>query len=105
VNTRPTTALADLPCLLNPVQSADLTTILELTPYPRRIAVALAFVGLSRREWIGAARFPRTISSMETNMSRWSASAMIPFEAAARFAHVFGVSPELLFAAQLVRES
>ena len=40
--------------VINPVQKADLCTILRLTPNPRRLKVAAAFLGLTTKAFMRA---------------------------------------------------
>lgn len=84
--------LEDIHCLLNPVLQADLRTILELTPYDRRLDVTKAFCRLTDSDWAA-----RTGMSLK-NVSRWfNGRNKLPFGAAYRLAQVVGVEPTLLF--------
>lgn len=94
---RPLVHVDDLPCVLNVVQAQDLSTILELTPASRRVAVALAFSGLTPESWSRAAGMDRV------QVHRWVRVRRhryrLPYGAALRLATVLGQSADVLFKA------
>lgn len=84
----------DLPCLFNPVQVADLTTVLEHTPARRRVAVTLAFAELTRQEWCDLAGITLSLEAVGHWLRHRSD---LPFGAACRLAAVLGQPVKLLF--------
>ncbi len=85
-------AVDDLPCVLNPVQVADLTTVMELTQSGRRPAVLLAFLDWSQETWgthAGVGKY---------NLGRWlRGEYRLPLGGAMRLAKVVGQAPDVLF--------
>jgi hypothetical protein len=83
----------DLVCVLNVVQQADLGYILSLTPFARRVDVALAFCGLTGAEWA-------KLAGLEApTVWRWQHKEFrISWGGAFRLAKIMGQDAELLFA-------
>lgn len=82
----------DIQPVLNPVLASDLQEILRMTPYERRVDVALAFANLRQLDLANRTDIDRT------TVFRWlSRENKMPFGAAIRFARVFGVDPMTLF--------
>ncbi len=85
-------AVDDLACVLNPVQAADLTTVIELTQPSRRPAVALAFLDWSYDTWGEHAGVGKA------NVGRWlRGDFRLPLGGAMRLAKVVGQAPDVLF--------
>lgn len=86
----------DLQPMLNVVQRHDLAQVLELTVAARRVAVAMAWIGLEYDRWsIESGLEPMSVG-------RWlRGHHRMPLGAAVRLARVVGVDPILLFAALL----
>lgn len=90
------THVDDLVPKLNLVQQSDLTHILSLTPYRRRVAVMLAYVDLYEEDWCNMAGL-----SAKSVRDWLRGTHKMPFGAAYRLARVIGVDPEQLFTALL----
>lgn len=98
-------AVDDIVCVLNPVQRADLTVILGMTPPARCLAVAMAYAGIASYETLlGQAQLmdPRKGHRRETaapqSLRRWlTGETRMPLGAAYRLAAVFGQPIDLLF--------
>jgi len=86
------THIDDLPMIVNPVQSADLSRVLEVVPEHRRPDVVLAYLNITEEQWAIAA------GMNYINVWRWlHDQTRFPFGSALRLAKVVGVPADLVF--------
>jgi hypothetical protein len=91
---KPSRKLADVPCVTNAVQRVDLRRFLPLVPNERRLAVAAAYLGISRLEFYRQAGYdPQTLSMYRRGILDWPKQALYACWA---FAALLGLAlPEL----------
>jgi len=96
-------AVDDIPSILNPSQQADLYAVLCLTLPQKRIAVTLAWTGLTMLAWAHlSGLFSPEATQVQTQMMRWfHGPYRMPLGAAARLSAVLGMPIRILFAEQV----
>ena len=84
--------VAEIIPITNPLQQVDLARVLHWTPYLRRPAVALAFLGIPKTRWANEAGV-----RVHTLQSWLTGEAAMPMGGALRLARVLGLTIEDLF--------